>query len=125
MKHSDWFGKGVKGIQWSSQKTLNTCIYACTPINRIPVMAPTFGVTFLKGRFSLKNGTFCPLFSHDTTSFKYTYFLINLTGFLLWLRYRRQYWGYIFGGRFSLKNGTICPLSSHDSSYFKNMCLLI
>jgi hypothetical protein len=24
-------------------------------INRIPVMAPTFGVTFLKGRFSLKN----------------------------------------------------------------------
>jgi hypothetical protein len=24
-------------------------------------MAPTFGVTFLKGCFSLKNGTFCPL----------------------------------------------------------------
>jgi hypothetical protein len=26
-----------------------------------PILAPTFGVTFLKGRFSLKNGTFCPL----------------------------------------------------------------
>jgi hypothetical protein len=40
-------------------------------LNRIPVMAPilapAFGVTFLKGRFSLKNGTYCPLFSHDTT----------------------------------------------------------
>jgi hypothetical protein len=51
-------------------------------INSIPVMAPilapTFGVTFLKERFSLKNGTFCPLFSHDTTSFKRTCLLIGL-----------------------------------------------
>jgi hypothetical protein len=42
--------------------------------NRIPVMAPilapTLGSFFLKGRFSLKNRTYCPLFSHDSTSFK-------------------------------------------------------
>jgi hypothetical protein len=34
--------------------------------------------SFLKGRFSLKNGTYCPLFSHDTTFFKRTCFLIRL-----------------------------------------------
>jgi hypothetical protein len=26
---------------------------------------PTFGVIFLKGHISLKNGTYCPLFSHN------------------------------------------------------------
>jgi hypothetical protein len=43
-------------------------------LNRIPVMAPILapilGPFFLKGRFSLKNRTYCPLFSHDSTSFK-------------------------------------------------------
>jgi hypothetical protein len=48
----------------------------------------------------------------------------GLTGFLLWRRYRRQYWGGHFLGRFSIKNGTICPLSSHDSSSFKGTCFL-
>jgi hypothetical protein len=36
------------------------------------ILRPTFGVLFLKGRFSLKNGTYCPLLSHDTTFFKCT-----------------------------------------------------
>jgi hypothetical protein len=40
------------------------------------ILATTFGVTFLKGRFSLKNGTYYPLFSHNTTSFKRICFLI-------------------------------------------------
>jgi hypothetical protein len=47
--------------------------------NRIPVMAPILapilGVHFLKGHFSLKNGTICPLISHDSSSFKDTCFL--------------------------------------------------
>jgi hypothetical protein len=34
---------------------------------------------FLKGRFSLKNGTFCP-FSHDTTYSKGTCFFIAASG---------------------------------------------
>jgi hypothetical protein len=50
-------------------------------LTRIPVMAPilapAFGVTFLKGRFSLKNGTYCPLFSNDTSSFKRTCLLVR------------------------------------------------
>jgi hypothetical protein len=48
--------------------------------NRIPVMvpltAPLLG-SFLWGHISLKNRTYCPLFRHDTTSFKYTCFLIS------------------------------------------------
>jgi hypothetical protein len=43
-------------------------------VNRIPVMAPILapilGIHFFRGHISLKNGTFCPLFSHDSTSFK-------------------------------------------------------
>jgi hypothetical protein len=43
-------------------------------LNRIPVMAPILapilGVNFFRGHISLKNGTFCPLFSHDSSSFK-------------------------------------------------------
>jgi hypothetical protein len=39
---------------------------------------PTFGVIFLGEHISLKNGTYCPLFSHDTTFFKRTCFLIRL-----------------------------------------------
>jgi hypothetical protein len=35
-------------------------------------------VTFLKGHISLKNWTYCPLFSHNTTSFKRTCFLNRL-----------------------------------------------
>jgi hypothetical protein len=45
--------------------------------NSFPVMAvilrPTFGFIFLKGHISFKNGTYCPLFSHNTTFFKGTY----------------------------------------------------
>jgi hypothetical protein len=44
----------------------------------MPLAASYFGVDFLKGRFSLKNGTYCPLFSHDTTFFNDTCFLIKL-----------------------------------------------
>jgi hypothetical protein len=50
--------------------------------NRIPVMAPIlaliFGVHFFRGHISLKNGTFCPFFSHDSSSFKGTCFLTRL-----------------------------------------------
>jgi hypothetical protein len=42
-----------------------------------PLTGPGKGVIFLKGHISLKNGTFCPLFSHDSTSFKRTCFLIG------------------------------------------------
>jgi hypothetical protein len=51
-------------------------------INRIPVMAPILapilGVHFFRGRFSLKNGTFCPLSIHDSSSFKDTCLFIYL-----------------------------------------------
>jgi hypothetical protein len=50
--------------------------------NRIPVMAPILapilGVHFWGDHISLKNGIFCPLFSHDSSSFKGTCFLIRL-----------------------------------------------
>jgi hypothetical protein len=35
-----------------------------------PILAPLLGVHFFQGHISLKNGTFCPPFSHDSTSFK-------------------------------------------------------
>jgi hypothetical protein len=35
-----------------------------------------WGRFFLKGRFSLKNRTYCPLFNHDSTSFKKMWLLI-------------------------------------------------
>jgi hypothetical protein len=35
----------------------------------------TFLGPFLGEHISLKNGTYCPLFSHDTTFFKRTFFL--------------------------------------------------
>jgi hypothetical protein len=44
----------------------------------MPLAALYFGVIFLKGHISLKNGTYCPFFSHDTTFFKSTCFLIRL-----------------------------------------------
>jgi hypothetical protein len=50
--------------------------------------------------FPLKNGTHCPLFSHDTTFFKGMCLLIKLRGFWLWRQYWRQFWGYIFSGAY-------------------------
>jgi hypothetical protein len=51
-------------------------------INRIPVMAPIlepiFGVHLFWGHISLKIRTYCPLFSHDSSPFKGTCFLIRL-----------------------------------------------
>jgi hypothetical protein len=51
-------------------------------INSFHVMAvnkrPSFWSPFFKRCFSLKNGTYCPLFSHDTTFFKDTCLLIKL-----------------------------------------------
>jgi hypothetical protein len=51
-------------------------------LNSFQAMAPLTGhekgVHFLRGHISLKNGTFCPLFSHDTSSFKDTCFLTRL-----------------------------------------------
>jgi hypothetical protein len=44
----------------------------------MPLAALYFWVNFSKGRFSLKNGTICPLISHDTSSFKDTCLLIYL-----------------------------------------------
>jgi hypothetical protein len=44
----------------------------------MPLAALYFGFLFLKGRFSLKNGTYCPLFSHDTTFFTGTCLFIYL-----------------------------------------------
>jgi hypothetical protein len=56
--------------------------YNRNPVNRIPVMAPLLApilrVHFFRGHISLKNGTFCPLFSHDSSSFKGTGFLTRL-----------------------------------------------
>jgi hypothetical protein len=43
-----------------------------------PLTGPKKGVLFLRGHISLKNGTFRPLISHDTSSFKDTCFLIRL-----------------------------------------------
>jgi hypothetical protein len=43
-------------------------------VNRIPVMAPIsepiWGVHFFRGHISLKNGSFCPLSSHNSSYFK-------------------------------------------------------
>jgi hypothetical protein len=51
-------------------------------LNRIPVMAPILapilGVHFFRGHISLKNGTFCPFSSHDSSSFKDTCLFIYL-----------------------------------------------
>jgi hypothetical protein len=62
------------------EKLLNH--YSLSKLNRIPVMAPILapilGVHFLGEHISLKNGTFCPLFSHDSSSFKDACFLIRL-----------------------------------------------
>jgi hypothetical protein len=44
----------------------------------MPLAASYFGVIFLRGHISLKNGTFFPLFSHDTTFFKSTCHLTRL-----------------------------------------------
>jgi hypothetical protein len=49
--------------------------------NSFQAVAPLTGQkkrgTFLREHISLKNGTFCPLFSHDTTFFKRKCFLIK------------------------------------------------
>jgi hypothetical protein len=42
-----------------------------------PLTGQKKGVHFLREHISLKNGTFCPLFSHDTGSFKDTCLLIK------------------------------------------------
>jgi hypothetical protein len=34
------------------------------------ILRPLLGVNFFRGHISLKNRTYCPLFKHDTTSFK-------------------------------------------------------
>jgi hypothetical protein len=56
----------------------------------MPLTAPLLGV-LLGEHISLKNGTFCPLFSHDTTSFKRTCFLMKLKQLLSGL--------YVFNGQ--------------------------
>jgi hypothetical protein len=43
-----------------------------------PISAPKLGVHFFGGHISLKNGTFCPLSSHDSSSFKDTCLFIYL-----------------------------------------------
>jgi hypothetical protein len=43
-----------------------------------PLTGPKKGVHFLGEHISLKNGTFCPLSSHDTSSFNDTFLLIYL-----------------------------------------------
>jgi hypothetical protein len=52
------------------------------PTNSSPAIMPLaalyFGVIFLRGHISLKNGTFCPLSSHDTSSFNNMCLLIYL-----------------------------------------------
>jgi hypothetical protein len=42
------------------------------------ILRPRFGVLFSKRHISLKNGTYCPICSHDTTFFKGTCLLIKL-----------------------------------------------
>jgi hypothetical protein len=48
MKHSDWFRKGLKGIQRSLQKTLLTRLLACAPIKGYSLQ---FFSTFLFSMF--------------------------------------------------------------------------
>jgi hypothetical protein len=42
------------------------------------ILRPLLGVHFFGGHISLKNWTICPLFKHDTSSFKDTCLLIEL-----------------------------------------------
>jgi hypothetical protein len=42
-----------------------------------PILAPILGVHFLREHISLKNGTFCPLSSHNSSSLKDACFLIR------------------------------------------------
>jgi hypothetical protein len=44
----------------------------------MPLAASYFGGIFFRGHNSLKNRTYCPLFSHDSTSFKKMCLLIKL-----------------------------------------------
>jgi hypothetical protein len=77
----------------STTSLFQDCMKSSKPIAPIPAdcieqlfnsfqaIAPLTGQkkgSFFRGHISLKNGTFCPLFSHDTTSFKRTCFLIRL-----------------------------------------------
>jgi nitrate reductase NapE component len=56
--------------------------YNRNPVNSFRAMAvilwPLLGVHFFRGHISLKNWTICPLFSHDTSTFKDTCLLIYL-----------------------------------------------
>jgi hypothetical protein len=56
--------------------------YSLKAVNSFQAIAPLIGqkkgVHFLREHIFLKNGTFCPLISHDTSSFKDTCFLIRL-----------------------------------------------
>jgi hypothetical protein len=42
-----------------------------------PISAPILGIHFFRGRFSLKNGTICPLSGHDSSYFKNMCLLIE------------------------------------------------
>jgi hypothetical protein len=55
----------------------NTVLLNSIPV-MAPILAPILGIHFFRGHISLKNRTYCPLFSHDSSSFKGTCFLIRL-----------------------------------------------
>jgi hypothetical protein len=43
-----------------------------------PILAPLFGVLFLRGHISIKNWTYCPLLRESATPFKSTCLFIRL-----------------------------------------------
>jgi hypothetical protein len=81
----------------------------------MPLAASYFGVLFLKGRFSIKNGTYCPLFSHDTTFFKGTCLLIKLKEAKVAL--------YVFNGQLDIQVLNNIRKRTFESKHGKNVAL--
>jgi hypothetical protein len=66
------------GNQFNEQKWTHNFTHYVNSFQAIaPLTAHGKGVHFFQGHISLKNGTFCPLFSHDSSSFKDTCLLIK------------------------------------------------
>jgi hypothetical protein len=77
------WAESIQLISWLNQfSSWDSMGWSSENANRIPVMAPIsapiLGVHFFRGHISIKNGTFCPLSSHDSSSFNDTCLLIYL-----------------------------------------------
>jgi hypothetical protein len=62
----------LNSVKFGKQNTFNS--FHAMAVNKRPLLE----VHFFRGHISLKNWTICPLFSHDTSSFKDTCHLIYL-----------------------------------------------